>query len=186
MKRVILIAFTILSSIVSFAQDELKELDFVGEAFIIQSDNSILKLEKQTAQIKTKATASMYLTGVGKIRSKIFVPGNKSNTRTKKIKELKIVVKAKNNDNDPLSFIRLFKFDVKRKKRLAELSSIGTFSGRSNDNLKYLKFVSEKYGENSYLLTVKNTEENAEYGLTINNPQAKDKKNVVVSTFGID
>lgn len=166
-------------------QENAQEPEFIGEAFILNQDQTITELEKETVQIKTRAGVSVYIAGIGKVKSKIEIAGCCSGSRLSTTKDLKIVVKAVDNRTDPLSIIQVFKLDSKKKKRLAEMASYGTFSGGSDNNLDFLKFKGSKYGESSYILTVK-TIESGEYGITVKNPNNVDEKNIVVSTFGID
>lgn len=168
-----------------FAQSFVKEPDFIGEAFILKSDSTSVKLEKETVKIKTKAGASVYIVGIGKIKSKIEVDGCCSNSRTSANNNLKIVVKSVDNLTDPMSIISLFRFDDSKKARKAELSSAGTFSGGSSNNLDFIEFNGEKFGESSYLITIPEIE-NGEYGMIVKNPNARDEKSTIVSTFGID
>lgn len=185
MKKIVLgMLFLIASSI--YAQDQIKEPTFAGEGFIIKDDNSFLELEKEQVQIKTKAGISVYLAGIGKVKSKINVPGCCSGSSHKPENEIKLVVRAVDNETDPLSIIQVFKFKKKKNKRLAELSSFGTFSGGSSNNLNYLKFKAERYGKKSYLLTINNFERGVEYGVIVNNPNSLDKRQTIVSTFGIE
>jgi hypothetical protein len=185
MKKIIL-GILFLTTVSIYAQEDVKEPTFVGEAFIIESDNSLLDLEKQQVQIKTKAGLSVYLAGIGKVKSKINISGCCSGASHSPTDEIKLVVRAVDNETDPLSIIQVFKFKKKKKKRLAELASFGTFSGGSSNNLNYLKFKAEKYGGKSYLLTIKNFERGAEYGVIVNNPNSLDKRQTIVSTFGIE
>lgn len=185
MKRFFLLSLFYVISFISYAQAEVKEPDFIGESFILQSDNSPLKLEKETVQIKTRAGASVYIVGIGKVKSKIQIDGCCSNSRIGTKNDLNIVVRAVDNETDPLSIVHIFKFDSKRKKRLAELASAGTFSGGSNNNLEYVKFEGAKYGESSYNLSVSSIEP-GEYGVIVTNPNSLDEKTTIVSTFGID
>ncbi len=182
MKKFIL-GMIFLLSLSSFAQ--VKEPTFVGEAFILKGDNSALHLEKEQVKLKTRAGVGLYLVGIGKVKTKIDVAGCCSGASYSPENEIKLVVRAVDNETDPLSIIQVFKFDKKKKKRLAELASIGTFSGGSSNNLDYLKFRGEKYGEKSYLLTINNFERGAEYGVIVSNPNSLDQKNIIVSTFGI-
>ena len=168
------------------AQEKVKEPTFIGEAFIIKSDNSILDLEKEQVILKTKAGVSVYLTGIGKIKTKISIPSCCSGSVYNPDNEIKLVVRAIDNETDPLSIIQVFKFQKKKKERLAELASFGTFSGESSNNLNYLKFNADKYGEKSYILTIKKFERGAEYGVIVKNPNALDEKQTIVSTFGIE
>ncbi len=185
-KTMILFALFVSATFSSFAEEKnVQEPEFVGEAFIINEDGSILDLEKEQVQLKTKAGVSVYLTGIGKVKTKINIPGCCSNAVCKPENELKIVVKATDNETDPLSIIQVFKFNKKKKKRLAELASLGTFSGASSNNLDYLKFKAKKHGKSSYLLIIKSFERGEEYGIIVNNPNALDQRNTIVSTFGI-
>ncbi|MCB7481651.1 hypothetical protein [Christiangramia sediminis] len=183
MKNFVLLVAVFLSCSIAGAQN-LKEPDFIGEAFILKSDSTSLPLEKETVKIKTKAGASVYIVGIGKVKSKIEVDGCCSNTRTATNKSLDIVVRSVDNQTDPLSIISLFRFDNNRKVRKAELSSTGTFSGGSNNNLDYIMFQGRKFGESSYIITVPEIED-GEYGIIVRNPNSLDEKSTIVSTFGI-
>ena len=65
------------------------------------------------------------------------------------------------------------------------MSSLGTFSGSSENNMQYVKFKGKRYGDYSYVLTIPNIEA-GEYGITVKNPNNRDEKNTIVSTFGVD
>lgn len=172
----------------SFGQSDLsiEEPEFIGEAFILKPDNSTIDLDKETVRLRTRAGLSVYLVGIGKVKTKIQVSGCCASSRYTPKDEIKIIVRAVDNNTDPMAIIQIFKFKKKKKKRLAELASVGTFSGGSSNNLDYLRFKAKKYGENSYILTIKKFERNAEYGLIVKNPNARDEKTTIVSAFGID
>tara|TARA_R110000796_G_scaffold37722_4_gene95228 strand:+ start:129117 stop:129674 length:558 start_codon:yes stop_codon:yes gene_type:complete len=184
MKKIIL-GMLYFVAIFGQAQEKVIEPTFSGEAFIIENDNSILNLEKEQVQFKTKAGVGLYLSGIGKVKTKIDIPGCCSSTNYNPSNEIKLVVRAVDNETDPLSIIQIFKFTKKKNKRLAELASFGTFSGGSSNNLDYLKFTAEKYGEKSYILTITEFDSENEYGVIVNNPNSLDQKNTIVSTFGI-
>lgn len=179
-------AFLFIISFWGFSQDIVQEPKFIGEAFIIKDDNSILDLDKQQVQFKTRAGASVYLVGIGKVKTKIDIPNCCSEASYKPNDEIKIVVRAVDNETDPLSIIQVFKFKKKKKKRLAEVASAGTFSGGSSNNLDYLSFDGDKYGENSYILTINEFDRDSEYGIIVNNPNALDQRRTIVSSFGIE
>ncbi|MDR5591583.1 hypothetical protein [Christiangramia sp. SM2212] len=87
MKNSVLLGLVMLTCSLAGAQS-VKEPDFIGEAFILKSDSTSIPLEKETVKIKTKAGASVYIVGIGKVKSKIEVDGCCSNVRTSKIKDL--------------------------------------------------------------------------------------------------
>ena len=173
----------ILVSITIYSQDKVQEPDFIGEAFIIESDNSILPLEKETIELKTSAGVSIAIITVAK--TKIKINGCCSKIVYKPKTEINLVVRAVDNETDPMSIVNIFKFKRKKKKRVAELASYGIWSSSTN-NLDRLKFKAKKYGEKSYLLTVSEYERNTEYGIIITNPNSLDEKSVIVSTFAIE
>lgn len=176
--------FFVLFSVVFFAQ-EVAEPDFIGETIIINNGNP-QKLSKEVATITTRAGAGLYIVGVGKVRTRIELKPAKSKTRVKSGKDIVLIVKANDNNSDPLSIVNLFKFEEKKKKRRAEVASVGTFSGGEANKLNRIEFTAEKYGEASYKLTITTILEKGEYGVTVSNPNALDEKKLVVSTFGIN
>lgn len=185
MKKIIF-GFLFLASISINAQELIKEPTFIGEAFIIKSDNSTIDLKKEQVQLKTRVAASVFLVGIGKLKTKIDVINCCSSSSVEPDGAIKLVVRAVDNETDPLSIIQVFKFKKTKKKRSAELESFGIFSGGSSNNLAYLKFKADKYGENSYMLIIENYERGEEYGVIVSNPNSLDQRQTIVSTFGID
>lgn len=174
----------ILVSISIYSQEKIQEPDFIGEAFIIESENSILPLEKQTIELKTSAGVSIAIITVAKTKKNIKIKGCCSKVIYNPKTEINIVVRAVDNETDPMSIVNIFKFKRKKKKRIAELASYGIWSSSTN-NLDRLNFKAKKYGEKSYLLTINKFERNTEYGIIITNPNSLDEKSVIVSTFAI-
>lgn len=180
MKR--LLSFLLISiSIVVFAQ---KEPSFIGEAFILKPDNTVIEMDKENVQLRTGAGFNIAFVTVAKTKTKIKIDGCCSKAVYSPDKELKIVVRAVDNETDPLSIINIFKFKRKKKKRMAEIASYGIWSSSTN-NLERLEFKGKKYGKKSYLLTVNKFERDTEYGIIVTNPNAKDEKAVIVSTFAV-
>lgn len=180
----LLMAFVaMLFSLSMIAQEN--EPSFIGEVNLVKADGSVLQLDKSVGKIKTKAGASLYLTGIGKVKSKINVEGAQALARVGKDEEFKLIVKSVDNASDPLSIINIFQFDVTKKARKAELSSLGTFGGHSDNNLELIPYTAKKYGEASYEITLK-TRPVGEIGITVKNPNHQDEKSLIVACFGID
>ena len=185
MKKILFIAALICMSICAYAQ-QIAEPQFVGEVLLVKSETSAIPLEKMTASVKTKAGASVYLTGIGSVKSRIHVEGLESKVRCSQADgPIVLIVRAANNENDPNSFIRVFKFEQKKKERRAELSKINTFGGASDNNFDFIEYVGEKYGEKSYKLTLSQVEP-CEIGVLISNPDKVDEKQIIVRCLGID
>lgn len=174
----------ILVSISIYSQEKVQEPEFIGEAFIIESNNSILPLEKQTIELKTSGGVSIALITVAKTKKKIKIDGCCSKVVYNPKTEINLVIRAVDNETDPMSIVNVFKFKRNKKNRVAEIASYGIWSSSTN-NLDRLKFKAKKYGEKSYILTIKNFERGEEYGVIVNNPNSLDEKQTIVSTFGI-
>lgn len=165
---------------------QIKEPTFIGEVYVIDG-NSTTCLEKKRASIETKAGASMYIVGMGKISSKVTIDNSNSDIRLEPNSELRFIVKSRDNNIDPISIVNFFKFihtSQRKNSRYAEVSSVGTFSGASSNNYDFIDFKAEKYGESSYLLTVSGLDI-GEYGIIVNDPSMTGSKITVVSCFGI-
>lgn len=181
--RKILVFFSLFVTFLVSAQDIL-EPEFVGECIVLKSDNSSVQLEKSTSRIKTAAGASLFIVGIGSVKSKIVIDGCCANNKFKSTEDFQIIVKAVDNNTDPLAIVKIFKFESSKKERKAELASVNTFGTTKSNNLIYLPFIAKKYGKNSYIITLKE-KPIGEYGITVSNPNNLDEKSTVVSTFSI-
>lgn len=164
---------------------EITEPDFVGESLLIKNDQAAVPLEKQIAQNRTVASTGMILSGIGKVRSQLQIDGCCATVKVNSSDDVKIIIKNVDNLTDPLAIIKIFKFEVKKKFRRAEVASINSFGSSKTNNLDYISFTGKKYGTSSYILTLAKPLAAGEYGITISNPNALDEKQVVVSTFSV-
>lgn len=184
MGRTLLFTIFFLFSVKTFCQ--VNEPTFIGEVYALVGDLTT-PLEKQRASIETTAGASMYIVGMGKISSKITIEGGNSSVRFEKGKELTFIVRARDNNIDPLATVNFFKFipsSSRKTSRYAEVSSVGTFSGVKSNNFDFIDFTAEKYGEESYLIHVQSLDL-GEYGIIVNDPSMTGSKITIISCFGI-
>ncbi|WP_297553979.1 hypothetical protein [uncultured Alistipes sp.] len=160
------------------------EPDFEGEVVGVYPDGTTKRLEKQNTRIKTGG--SVYVAGfaVNKTKTKVLIEGGAAGVRFRSDEPLQLIARAKDNNSDPMSIVRVFKMKSNKKQRSAVIAAAGTFNTTSND-MEYLPFEAKKYGESSYLLTFEQRPA-GEYGVIISNPNNVDEKMVIVSTFGID
>ena len=180
----LLLGLLFMTSLCAQAQKKVVEPEVIGEAFIMKSDNSILPLDKQTIEFRTSAGVDVGLISVARTKKKIQVEGCCSQAVHNPEDEIQIVLRAVDNETDPMSIVNIFKFKQKRKRRTAELASYGIW-GNSTNNLERLEFKGSRYGEKSYLLTINEFERDSEYGIIVTNPNALDEKSIIVSTFAI-
>jgi hypothetical protein len=188
MKKTLLVLAVILFNTTSYSQNELEkaaeklktetqetntqksetdEPEWVGQAIYLDN-GKITELESQKAYIKANASASMFIVGVGKVKSKYIVKGNKSDVRIKSSKNLSFIVNAGTNSMNPKSVFKIVKLLTKKKnKRYYIGSSAGTFTGSKVGDLELITFRAKKYGKSSYKIEIPNIE-NGEYALIVN------------------
>lgn len=186
MKKLIFTMMMAVSFMVCHAQD-IYEPEFIGETNLlcISGDEIVsMPLDKESAKIKSKAGASLYLTGIGSIKTRIHVEGNTSSCVAKPGCEYRLIVRSANNDQDPNSFIQLVKFEVKKNERRCEIGKINTFQGSSSGTEQLVEYKAKRYGESSYELHF--YPEPGEYGVFMSNPDAKDEKRIIVYCFTIE
>lgn len=182
MKKTIYLIFAII--VITFSSNaQIQEPKYIGEAILLTSDSTFVKLDKEFAQFRTgiswstNAWEALFL----KIES------GKSSVRLPKGSSAKILVKAADNNSDPMSIITIYKFKAKKNKRETMLarSNEGTTGSSYNVTKNMIPFNGEQYGEKSYLIELDNLTP-GEYGIVVNNPNSIDEKRTIVSCFAVD
>lgn len=170
-----------------FAQNvTVAEPEFAEETLLLTSDSEGTKLARENGSIKTKAGASIYITGIGKVKSRLTLKGKESTSKVKGKSTTRLIIKAADNKTDPNSFINIFKFEIKGKERRHQLSEAGTYSATESNNLANVDYNAKKYGENSYYLVMENLEP-GEYGIVLGDPNSDNTKNIMkVTTFTVE
>jgi hypothetical protein len=177
-----LVLVTILSiNIKSSAQES--EPDFIGETHLIYAGDEYTQLDKEIGEF----SSGMSFSSNSWNALSLEIQGGKSQTRIQKGKDIKLVVRAVDNNSDPLTIISIYKFKEKRKKRKVVLSedNSGTLMKSRTHTKDMVRFNGEKYGKSSYLITLKNLKP-GEYGIIVANPNNRDEKKTIVSCFAID
>lgn len=166
-----------------FAVAQVKEPDFIGDAYWLNDAGKMIPLDKEIAAY---TLGTSFQENSWKALS-LEINGGKAQTRIEAGNPIKLIVRAHDNNSDPLSFISICRFQAKKKKRITVLSedNSGTFMKSRTHTKNQLFFVGEKYGNASYLLLINNVEP-GEYGVVVANPNNVDQKRTVVSCFGVD
>jgi len=187
MKRLVLAAILAVWSICPIEAQTvtLPEPDFIGEVVAVLPDGSGETLEKETVQMRTRMGAGVFIAGIGKAKTKIIIESPAAAVRLHAADEIRFIIKAVDNATDPMSIINVFRFETTKKRRMAEVASASTFGSVKSNKLERLRFSAGKYGESSYLLTLKDKAA-GEFGITVTNPNHVDEKQMIVSTFAID
>lgn len=178
----IMLLIVLLSTCINSTAQEIEEPEFVGEIVLVKGDGQSQLLDKNYANfrkgISWKHNSMNALS--------LNVDGSKAECRTEP-GTVKLIVRAVDNNSDPMAVINIYRFKSKSKRRSVILSSdnsdqlLNSSKSFTND---LIKFQAKKYGERSYLLTVNLSE--GEYGIIVNNPNNSDEKALVVSCIGID
>ena len=162
------------------------EPEFAEETLLLTSDSQGVKLSRENGTIKTKAGASLYLTGIGKVKSRLTLKGIKSTSKAVGGSTTRLIIKAADNKTDPNSFISVFKFEVKGKERRYQLAEAGTLSKTESNNLSSVEYKAKKYGESSYYIVLEDLTA-GEYGIVIGDPNHENTKNgMKVTTFTVE
>jgi hypothetical protein len=168
MRKYLLLILFLTAAILAKSQDvKINEPEFTG-TIVYVNDNvgNGMDLETTNTSVKSKATASVYLIGVGKFKTKLSVRGKTSTVRIKQSNVLQFVYRATENTVNPKDVIQLIPFKTKGKHRVSEVGFVGTFSGTTSGDIKLIEFTGKKYQTSSYLITVTNLSK-GEYGFSL-------------------
>lgn len=162
---------------------QAKEPEFIGEAYLLKADGSFVQLDKEIGDFTSGISWSSNSFNAHKLQ----IDGGSAQSRFASSEPLQLVIRAVDNNSDPLAIISVYKFKTSKKKRsflLGEDNS-GTLMKSRTNSKGMIRFIGKKYGTSSYLINLKDLEP-GEYGIIVSNPNSRDEKRVIVSCFGID
>lgn len=160
---------------------QFPEPEFVGHALAIRSDERTEQLVQESLAPRHRSSTGQKLFGIGKDHiNEVTLNGSKAHVRFRQNEGIAFIIRVPDNRIDPMSVISVFRFKVKKKMRIAEFSSVGTFGDRQTNTLERQPFTARRFGIGSYLIVLKGVQP-GEYGITVD---ALGTLNV--STFGVD
>jgi hypothetical protein len=163
---------------VVFGQEikKVQEPEYLGTFFLLDSSTgTLVPLERQTPQIKTKAS------GLDGWKRTIEIKGERSPVRFKEGQTLEFVVLAPSQQTDPQGSYQFFSLESKGGKRqllITKTNSLGT-SVKTVMNEKAVPFNATKYGTSSFKISPAQNLAPGEY--TLGTPNTNDG-----FCFGID
>lgn len=182
--RILFILFIVaIASLHSMGQQF--EPKWVGQVVLLNienSDTTALPTEKANIQVKTTQSAGRLLVGIGNVRTKVIIKGSKSTTQTHPDKPVTLIVKCRDNQTDPSSFIQIVKFEETRKERKTELANENWLGNTSEGNMKLIPFEADTYGASSYILKL--APQTGEFGVRVLNPDIRDEKVPIFYCYG--
>ena len=155
-----------------FSASPIKEPEFINSYCIMTSDDSFELLPKEIGTINSYQNNSPKLSSVvDKVSSKqsvamdsipstkemdIVIKGpHSSYVIPKDMKTISLVIKAKDNESDPMGLYRIVRFNSSKKDRHIQWMEFSPVLLGSENAQKsgYINFIAHKYGEQSYTLT---------------------------------
>lgn len=159
------------------------EPEFIGEAFVLKTDGSSVPLDKEIGDFSSGMSWSSNSWNA----LSLVVAGGKAQLRFAASEPLQLVVRAVDNNSDPLAIVSIYKLKAKKKSRTVMISkdNSGTLMKSKTNSKELVRFSGKKYGSSSYLIELKDLAV-GEYGIVVSNPNSRDEKRTVVSCFAID
>ena len=175
----LLYVFTLTSTVITA---QVTEPDFIGEVLLLNEDSSLTQLDKEIGDL---VSGISWATNSWDALT-LEVNGGKSQLRLK-LKSLQLIVRAVDNNSDPLSIISIYKFKTKKRKRTVLLSenNSGTLLKSKTHSENIIRFSGKRYGNSSYIINLEDLE-TGEYGVLVLNPNSNDQKRIVISCFSIN
>lgn len=179
MKNTILFFVAWMFATLSWAQIEP---EFELEPYVFNRADSALvnALPCESAYVKAKAGASMYLTGIGKVKSYYYIKGATSSLILQKSYSDIVINTGGTSPQQTLSIIKLETLETKRRWKTGE---IGSFTGASSNEDNAITMKYKKYGNSSVIISTAGLEP-GEYCLAITNMMTN-SKSAKVYTFRI-
>ena len=160
-----------------------REPEFIGEAYFLKADGTLVPLDKEIGDFTSGISWAKNSWNALSLK----VAGGKAKSRFGAKEPLQLVVRAVDNNSEPLTIISIYKLKAKKDSRsvLLSLDNSGTVMKSRTNSKDLIRFSGKKYGTSSYLIALTDLAV-GEYGIVVSNPNNRDEKRVVVSCFGID
>lgn len=178
MRIFILTLAILLSTFAVYSQ----EPEFIGEVNALKSDGAFVSLDKEIGDFKSGFSWSHNSAKA----TWLVIAGGGAKSRFRSGDKLELVVRAVDNNSDPLTIVTIYRFKAKKKSRsvlLGEDNSGTLLKSRTNSD-DIIRFRGKKFGTTSYLIAL-NDLPVGEYGIVVANPNNRDEKRSVVSCFAI-
>ena len=187
MKKILFAAMMLLAGVINIsAQDAqatqtIEEPEFEFEPYTVNAEHTGLDqaLPCENAYGKAKAGASVYMFGIGKVKSYYYVDG----TASKLALTTNDCIVINTGGKSPLQTLTINKFDIMSTKRRFQNGEAGTFTGAQTGSEGGETFKYKKFGKASVLIPL-STLTPGQYCLTITNSMTNSKSQKVY-TFSI-
>ena len=167
-----------------FSASPIKEPEFINSYCIMTSDDSFESLPREIGTIKRHENIVSNTTGgVGNVYSSVTTAGELAGSKGKDIvlegghssyvvpkdmKTISLVIKAKDNELDPMGLYRIVRFNASKKDRRIQWMEFppALLASEKDQKSGYVNFIAHQYGSQSYTLTFPENEMiPGEYGI---------------------
>ena len=168
------------------AEITVAEPEYFGNVIYVKN-NQAVELEKQKVFVTVKASASLYLTGIGSVKQKVVINGEASPVKIEEDNNVKFIVKVTDNKYDPFEIVEIYRLKKGGNDRSMLTAETGSFSGTKSGDMVRVKYKATKYGVSSYLVTLPEISM-GEYAFSVNlksNDNSKENASFTLHLFGI-
>lgn len=169
MKKLFIICITAFMALYAHAQNE-PEFEFEPHVYSVKDSTMGEMLPCENAYSKAKASASMYLVGIGK--AKVYYYLNGSESKLSLTKDKWIIVNT--GGKSPLQCISINKMEQLSQKRRFQCGETGTFTGATSGDDHSITFKYKKLGSGSVIIPIADFEP-GQYCLSFTNMQSNSK-----------
>lgn len=167
MKKLIFTLFALMTLIPAFsdnrseaqiAREAALEPEFNGQACILNADSTTTMLTTENAETNSKMSALHYVplaSMFSKDNTYLTFKGTESKTWTKP-GDVNIILKVKDNSEDPKGQVGFETLEVKKKYRRCIWMTYNAIQGSTMDLKGGTEYDVHKFGKSSYLITIKN------------------------------
>lgn len=183
MKRVsiLLLAFVFCTLSAAAQAPEFPEPEFIGQVLAVRADDTTFALPQESLTARHRSSVGQVLFGIGKDHiDEMTLKGPRALERFDAGQGIAFIVRVPDNRIDPMSVVSIVRFKVRKKMRVAEYASVGTFGQQQVNTLDRQPFTARRFGAGSYLIVLKGARP-GEYGITVDVLGGPN-----ISTFGID
>lgn len=161
MKKII---FSMLVSLFTLGANagNVVEPEYNGQVAIVNADSTTTLMPTEDADVKAKSNNLAFVPVAGmflaKGQSYLAVKGREGLTKLP-TRDVTFIVRVDNHNDNPNHLLGIIKFETKKKERRWMMAESALFGGTNvKTYIGDIKFQAKKYGESSFLLTVKGLE----------------------------
>lgn len=174
-----------------FSASPIKEPEFINSYCIMTSDDSFEVLPKEIGTINSyqnnspKQSVAMDSIPSTNEMDIVLKGPHSSYVIPKDMKTISLVIKAKDNESDPMGLYRIVRFNTSKKDRRIQWMEFSPtlFSSKKAQKSGYVNFIAHQYGSQSYTLTFPEYEMiPGEYGIFLS---AVNGTTIPIGTFSI-